>query len=280
MVSTFNISKLKKLLQSYYILTGIRITVFDENFQEIVAYPAKIPLFCTLIRQCPSGLEHCKICDQAACQQVNQLHRTYTYRCHAGLTESITPIVLGEIVIGYLLFGHIAPEPQTDKGWVIVRECCKDYDVDMDMLESAYSDRKYFANDYIEAASELMNAVASYLCISHLAAMKHDSLPYQIDRYIQAHISEDMSSQRLCEQFEISRTKLYQISTENFGMGITEYIRKNRIDRASQLLETTSLPISQIADAVGISDYNYFTKVFKSLTGITPREYKRLHSQQ
>ncbi len=280
MISTFNIPKLKKILRSYYILTGIRITIFDDNFQEIVAYPAKIPPFCTLVRQCPSGLEHCRSCDQAACQKAKHLRKTYTYRCHAGLTESVSPIVLGEIVIGYLIFGHIAPEPQIGKGWEIVRECCKNYDVDMDMLESAYSDRKYYTNDYVEAASELINVVASYLCISHLAALKHDSLPYQIDKYIQAHLNEDMSSTNLCEQFEISRTKLYQIATENFGTGITEYIRKSRIERASQLLETTELPVSQIAAAVGINDYNYFTKVFKNMTGVTPREYKRLHEPQ
>lgn len=275
MVSTFNIVTLKELLKNFYTITHIQITVFDENFQEIVAYPEKLPPFCSTIRTSQIGRENCLRCDNAACLHAKKTRKVYTYRCHAGLTESIAPIILGNIVIGFLIFGHIAPCADMEKGWQIIKECCKDYDIDMDMLESAYADRRYFPDEYIKSASEIMNAVASYLCISHMAKLKLDSLPIQIDRYIQAHLKEELNNDILCEQFEISRTKLYQISEKNFGMGIADYIRKTRIQHAAQLLDTTSLPISQVACAVGISDYNYFTKVFKKQMGFTPRDYQK-----
>ncbi|MDR0449767.1 MAG: AraC family transcriptional regulator, partial [Treponema sp.] len=45
---------------------------------------------------------------------------------------------------------------------------------------------------------------------------------------------------------------------------------------AEELLESGVKLISEIAEAVGISDYNYFTKVFKEETGITPSVFRRL----
>ena len=58
-------------------------------------------------------------------------------------------------------------------------------------------------------------------------------------------------------------------------MGIAEYLKKLRIDKAQQLIRTTELTISEISDRVGFSDYNYFRRVFKSETGISAKEYRQ-----
>ena len=44
---------------------------------------------------------------------------------------------------------------------------------------------------------------------------------------------------------------------------------------AKSLLLQNDLPISAVADAVGISDYNYFSRVFRSVTGMTPRDFRK-----
>ena len=46
MISTFDITKLNALLKDFYNLTQIRITIFDENFHELAAYPENIAPFC------------------------------------------------------------------------------------------------------------------------------------------------------------------------------------------------------------------------------------------
>ena len=63
-------------------------------------------------------------------------------------------------------------------------------------------------------------------------------------------------------------------------MGIAEYIRKLRIDRARQLLaEQTDLSLAEIAYKCGFSDYNYFITVFKKMVGAPPIAYRQhLHS--
>lgn len=275
MISSFNVTKLNQLLQNFYTISKFSITVYDENFQEIVSYPRELPPFCSLIRTCSRGMENCLKCDKAACLQAANTHKLYTYSCHTGLTECIVPIILGEIVIGYFLFGHITPCEDPDTGWNMVKKCCIDYPLDMELLEQYYRELHFSSDSYINSAAQIMTAVASYLCTSQMASLKYDSLPLQVDKYIQSHLNENLSSTALCEIFSLSRTRLYQISSENFGMGITDYIRKIRVQNAARLLETTDESISQIASSVGIYDYNYFTKVFKKQIGLTPRDYKK-----
>lgn len=68
MISSFDLTKLESLLKDFYKMTGIRITVFDESFQELVSYPEEIAPFCQLIRTDPAGAAECLRCDQHACE--------------------------------------------------------------------------------------------------------------------------------------------------------------------------------------------------------------------
>ena len=59
------------------------------------------------------------------------------------------------------------------------------------------------------------------------------------------------------------------------GKSLPEYVSEKRIAEAKRLLRgRTQLPIGQIAAAVGFSDVNYFTKVFKKKAGQTPSAYR------
>lgn len=57
---------------------------------------------------------------------------------------------------------------------------------------------------------------------------------------------------------------------KTFHNALNEY----RIDRARQLLDTTNLRIFEISEKVGIGNSQYFSKIFKEITGLTPNEYK------
>ena len=58
------------------------------------------------------------------------------------------------------------------------------------------------------------------------------------------------------------------------GLSITEYINKVRLDRAVYLLSHTDLNILQVAKSVGFEDPYYFSRRFKSYTGITPSAFR------
>lgn len=276
MISTFNLRKLNDLLKDFYTLTQIRITVFNDMFQELTACPEHIPPFCQLIRTSPAALDACLLCDKSACEKAFRRHTPYTYRCHAGLTESIVPIHLGNIVIGYLFFGHVFSYPAHEEGWKSIRERCLPYGLDMDALKAALYQQPVISEEYIASASHIMRSVAAYLCMERMVSLHQQELPVQIDDYITMHYTENISVRTICEQFQIGRTLLYEIAEQNYGIGIAEHIRNLRIEKAKMLLtEHPELRISEIAAACGFDDYNYFITVFKRLVGKPPRQFRQ-----
>lgn len=279
MISVFNIEQLNKLLQSFYTVSQIRITVFDDKFNEITAYPPNVPGFCACIRQHTEGLTSCRTSDRKACQAVKYRHSPYIFQCPAGLMEAIYPIEMNHIIIGYMFLGNLAAYEDEDEGWKTVKEKCKKYSyLNLSYLETEYKKLHYFSRDYIEASAQIMETIASYLCTRRMASLKYDTLAVQIDLYITEHLSEEISIETICDHFNISRTNLYQIADEVYGVGISTHIRNARIENAKKLLIDTDLPIRSISLECGIKDYNYFSKMFKRCTGYTPREYKKFYS--
>ena len=70
--------------------------------------------------------------------------------------------------------------------------------------------------------------------------------------------------------------RMFKLST---GYSPHSYLTVRRIERAKGMLERTSLPLAEIARAVGFATQAHFTGVFRSQTGTTPRAY-RLGSRQ
>ena len=58
------------------------------------------------------------------------------------------------------------------------------------------------------------------------------------------------------------------------GMNFSVFLKKFRISHAKRLLKTTDMKIYEVAQECGYSNSNYFTKVFKEVTGISPAEYR------
>lgn len=274
MISSFNLTKLNSLLKDFYNMAGIRITVFDDTFHELAAYPEQLADFCQIIRSDPDAAERCHYCDEQACKTAAKRRKPYTYRCHAGLTESITPIIIGNIVIGYLLFGHVFSYPSHEDGWEHIQECCRNYHIDMQALKVSSIQQPIVAKDYISSASHIMQAVAAYLCMERMVSLRQQELPVQIDEYIQAHFTEDLDAVQLARHFGIGKTQLYEIAQQSYGLGIAEHIRNLRIEKAKRLLsEQSSLSLAEISSQCGFHDYNYFITAFKRIVGIPPKAY-------
>jgi AraC-like DNA-binding protein len=95
--------------------------------------------------------------------------------------------------------------------------------------------------------------------------------------YIEFHYTEPISLETLADVAAINPCNLSAQFKKETGVSVVEYINQNRIRRAQTLLLTTDFPISKIAEAVGIADNNYFTRIFKRLNGTTPKEYRLRH---
>lgn len=273
MISSFDIQNLNKLLKNFHTAVGIRISIFDNKFNPVTEYPEEAPAFCSLIRSTKEGLEGCHKCDMAACERAKKMRNPHIYTCHAGITEAITPIQLGGGVLGYAILAHMLP---TEEYQAAVKNACnlaENYGVSRRESLRAISSITSKTTEEIQAAVSLLDAVSSYVYIKNLAIWKNEDISAEIENYIKANLSEPLSSDSLCRQFNVSRSNLYQISLRTFGMGIMQYIAYCRIEKAKQLL-LEEYSILEISEACGYGEYNYFCKVFKKETGMSPTAYR------
>lgn len=276
MISVFNAEELERLLEDFYRITRIRITVFDASFQEIISFPYDKPAFCRMIRSCEAGYLACKQCDLDACVQASRERTTHIYRCHAGLTEAITPLYAGKVLIGYLLFGHVFAYDSEDAGWEVIRTCCEAYPVDMKTLEQTLWGMPQISHDYIRSAAQILRMTASFLVLERMATISEDSAAAKLDRYLTENFTCSITADTVCRELGIGRSKLYAISQEAYGCGIQQQIRKLRMEKARELLaDRADLSIMDVAAACGYDDYNYFISVFSKFHQKPPKQFRQ-----
>ena len=93
--------------------------------------------------------------------------------------------------------------------------------------------------------------------------------------HIDADITADLSLKNLANILGVNPSYLSTLFKKEVGLPLTEYVNKQRTEKAKQLLKATNLQIQQVAQNCGILDVNYFTKIFKKYTGTTPNKYRK-----
>ena len=97
----------------------------------------------------------------------------------------------------------------------------------------------------------------------------------KIEDYLKANLSKNLSLEDMSNALSISQSKLKKIFKEERDSSPIAYFNALKILRAKQLLKESTLNVSQIAEALGFTYENYFSKVFKEKTGLSPSEYAK-----
>ena len=96
----------------------------------------------------------------------------------------------------------------------------------------------------------------------------------EISSFIDAHYREDISMQDAAAALRYSDAYFCKLFKQCFKVNFSAYLNEYRVNKARQLMLDPRLNMKDIGAAVGYSDANYFTRVFKRLTGQTPSEYR------
>ncbi|MDR2025747.1 MAG: response regulator [Hungatella sp.] len=127
------------------------------------------------------------------------------------------------------------------------------------------------------AKQEAFEITKMYLTtLLNAEAVKNTEIIYGVKRYIKANLVLPLSVAQIAEQLHISSNYLTKLFKKETGIGCNEYITRKRIEKACNLLKTTSLPTGIIGEKVGYTDVNYFSAAFKRQMGVSPRKYRAL----
>jgi len=97
--------------------------------------------------------------------------------------------------------------------------------------------------------------------------------------YINEHLTENISVDTLCRKAYLSRNVFFKWFKDQFGITPLQYINRERLKLAKQLLADRNNSVNQVSMQCGFNDTNYFIRLFKSAEGITPGTYQLICSK-
>lgn len=96
-----------------------------------------------------------------------------------------------------------------------------------------------------------------------------------IQQYITQHYTQELNLTVIASNFYISTSYLSRLFKQVTTLSIVEYINSVRVMAAKNLLENTSLKVSEVAQQSGFSTSVHFTRIFKGGTGLSPQQYRK-----
>lgn len=272
MKALFETNQIEKLLKDFYTVTNQRVGIFDRDFNVIYEYPKQCCEFCTKIRSSKDGIKACRKCDLEGMLAASR-GKTIRYRCHAGLLEVCAPITDDMGIIGYFMFGQVLDDSDASVQYAYCRKHAMQYFGNE--FDSYFQTLQIITSDYLDSVDNIMSACVGYIYLKKLISFSHGGLWGQMDYYIERNFSRNITLETMANELNVSISSLCKTAKAKTGMTVNEIITKKRVEQAKLLLKSTNKSICEISAAVGISDYNYFSRLFRRLEGTTPGKYRK-----
>jgi AraC family transcriptional regulator len=97
----------------------------------------------------------------------------------------------------------------------------------------------------------------------------------RVHDYIAAHLDQKITNDALAQIAGISTYHFCTVFKQTDGMSLHRYVLQCRVQRTQQLLTSTEMSLTEIADAVGFFDLSHCINRFREIVGVTPGDYRR-----
>jgi len=271
----FDEERLRKLIANLKILTGLPANILDPEGRDIHLF-REHPPFCRALNDSPEGHARCVACDQHKIQTYSAESGFQFYRCHVGICEAVMPLFDKKNPLAYLSVGCYLDASSMEEQWEHTRALLDWWPSGPDALKDAFFQFRQYSQQEIQAYTETLEALSAYIRLKGMILTTEQTDAQRLELYLDQHYMDKLSLASISKQLHIGRTKLCALAKELSGGKTLSYlIAQRRIGAAKRLLLQSNMPISAVAEEVGISDYNYFSKVFRSITGTTPSAYRK-----
>jgi AraC family transcriptional regulator len=96
----------------------------------------------------------------------------------------------------------------------------------------------------------------------------------KVEEYVQEHLAGDISLESLAETAELSPFHFSRVFKQTTGMSPLQFVTRERITRAQQLIRETKRSLIEIGLDVGYKNPSHFAQVFRRVVGVTPTEFR------
>jgi len=261
--------------------TGLPLTLRAvESWQLAHTGSRRQNRFCTLMSQTRRSCAACLQVQQRVCENVNG--GPCTLNCTFGLSETAVAVKIGNETIAYLQTGQVFFKPPTPEQTRCALRQIREWGLDLDPGKAArrYEETPVVCRNEYQARVQLLQFFASQLGLlaNQIVLQQKDSEPAQIVRarqFIDANSQDKLSLPAVARQVGMSRFYFCKTFAKVTGVHFSRYVSCVRVEKAKNLLLNQNYRVSEIAFATGFQSLTHFNRLFKTIAGETPTEYRR-----
>ena len=148
--------------------------------------------------------------------------------------------------------------------------------------EDADGYRSIYRMGNVEQVTDWMTRLRDGLC----ETLKSKRVTYKehvissVQKYIQNHIEERLTLNEVAAVFGLSPNYLSVLFKKTCNVGFSEYITQMKVSKAKSMLLDQDLRVYEVADRLGFESAFYFSKVFKKVAGVSPREFVQQKAEE
>ena len=265
----YNLKNLENLCADFFNATGINLSILDSSFNVLFINKSYSNKYCALIQSSDKGRKICVNSDKKLLLKCKETTSPQHHICRAGLMDIAVPIMQEKEIIGYIILGQIKTSEYFKKPNFNIKG------MDYEKLQNEFLSLPKYTDSKIHSTLSIASILAKHLLVENIIKVKRSNSLERVIKYIDDNLSEDLSIKKITEQTYISKSSLYLLFEKNFNMTIGEYINNARIKRAEVILATTDLDIESVSNEVGFSSQSYFSKTFKRIKGLSPKQFRK-----
>lgn len=213
----------------------------------------------------PPCILHCRHEIGAICRERGN-GEPFLHDCWKGARELVVPLFLDGTFVAAFFAGIWRGNPPQE-----------------DVAARVKSAREALPPEPEEAEMRSLRVLLSFLAHGMLSTLaevlafsgKQEGRAAQVQRFFSRRYQEDVGLEDLARELHLSTSRTSHLVIELLGDSFQNLLRRTRVESAQAFLEASDMRVHEIAAAVGMTDPYYFSRVFREVTGVSPREYRQ-----
>ena len=209
--------------------------------------------------------------------------------CYAGMGEIVFPITdTGGDILGFISVSGFRVQPELAKAKM--RHFAGKYQMDDRQLLEVYQHATRPVPADLEGLKARIAPLCSMFVLLHhelqgvytggTESLRQSCLLSHAIVFIHKNYTNNIQMADIAAECHCSVSTLSHLFKKETGTSISQFLANLRIERGKVLLRDTELTVSQISDALGFCNANYFCRIFKENTGCSPSAYRRENRAQ
>lgn len=266
--------RVQKLLDDFATVMNVHIVFFGRDGVPLKrGRGEESSLFCKKMQEEYFSTDDCRKLDEGMEKKCAESGKCESYICHAGLGESVMPVVApGGQLLGFLMFGQYRCQEKLPSFLLKKTTSCEK----RKSLLEAYECLPYYNDEAVKKMSGLLELLVDYIVRCELVTMEGDLLYTRLCDYIDSNFARHLTVGKAAKEMGKSVSALSHFLRENHHPSFIELLTMRRLAHAERLFRSSpEKSIAEIAEECGFPDPYYFSRVFKKHKKISPGAFRK-----